>query len=91
MKQYAKELNKLPTNEDNQDNIMLQDIINKNKIASDNSIKLIETSLTEISVEASTQTETGGLALRELQGLDKVQRTISGSLRSAIAKSMANK
>ena len=38
----------LPTSEDNQDNIMLQDIINKNEIAADNSIKLIETSLAEI-------------------------------------------
>ena len=88
-KQFAKELNKLPTSEDNQDNIMLQDIINKNEIAADSSIKLIETSLTEIGVETSTQTETGGMTLRELQGLDKELRTISGSLRSAIAKSMA--
>ena len=86
-KQFASELNKLPMNEDNQDNIMLQDIINKNEIAADNSIKLIETSLTEIGVEASTQT--GGLTLRELQGLDKELRTIRRSLRSAIAKSMA--
>ena len=62
---------------------------NKNEIAADNSIKLIETSLTEIGVEASTQTETGGLTLRELQGLDRELRTISGSLRSAIAKAMA--
>ena len=53
-KQFAKKLNKLSTIEDNQENIMLQDIINKNEIASDNSIKLIETSLTEIGVEAST-------------------------------------
>ena len=88
-KQFARELNELPTSEDNRDNIMLQDIINKNEIATDNSIKLIETSLTEISVEASTQTETGGLTLRELQGLDRELRMISGSLRSAIAKSMA--
>ena len=86
-KQFARELNKLPTSEDNQDNIMLQDIINKNEIASDNSIKLIEMSLTEIGVEASTQT--GGLSLRELKGLDREVRTISGSLRSAIAKSIA--
>ena len=86
-KQFARELNDLPISEDNQDNIMLQDIINKNEIATDNSIKLIETSLTEIGVEASTQT--GGLTLRELQGLDKELRTISGSLRSAIAKAMA--
>ena len=50
---------------------MLQDTINKNEIAADNSIKLIETSLTEIGVEVSTQTETGGLKLRELQGLDR--------------------
>ena len=85
-KQFASVLNKLPS-EDNQDNIMLQDIINKNEIATDNSIKLIETSLTEIGVEASTQTS--GLTLRELQGLDRELRTISGSLRSAIAKSMA--
>ena len=85
-KQFARELNKLPTNEDNQDNIMLQDIIDKNEIASDNSIKLIETSLTEIGAEASTQT--GGLTLKELEGLDREIRTISGSLRSAIAKSM---
>ena len=63
-KQFASELNRLPTREDNQDNIMLQDIINKNEIAADNSIKMIETSLTEIGVEASTQTETGGLKLR---------------------------
>ena len=63
-KQFASVLNKLPMSEDNQDNIMLQDIINKNEIATDNSMKLIETSLTEIGVEASTQT--GGLSLREL-------------------------
>ena len=88
-KQFARELNELPTSEDNRDNIMLQDIINKNEMASDNSIKLIETSLTEIGLEATTQTETGGLTLRELQGLDRELRTISGSLRSAIAKSMA--
>ena len=61
----------------------------KNEIATDNSIKLIETSLMEIGVEASTQTETGGLTLRDLQGLDRELRTISGSLRSAITKSMA--
>ena len=48
---------------------------------------MIETSLTEIGVEVSTQT--GGLTLRELQGLDKELRTISGSLRSAITKSIA--
>ena len=85
-KQFESVLNKLPTSEDDQDNIMLQDIINKNEIATDNSIKLIET-LTEIGVEASTQT--GGLTLRELQGLDRELRTISSSLTSAIAKSMA--
>ena len=66
---------------------MLQDIVDKNEIATDNSIKLIETSLTEISVEASTQT--GGLTLRELQGLNRELRTISSSLRSASAKAMA--
>ena len=89
MKQFAtRELNELPTtSEDNRDNIMLQDIITKNEIATDNSIKLIETSLTETGAEASTQT--GGLTLRELEGLDKELRTISGSLRSAIAKSIA--
>ena len=43
-KQFARELNELPTNEDNRDNIMLQDIISKNEIATDNSMKLIETS-----------------------------------------------
>ena len=86
-KQFASELNKLPMNEDNQDNIMLQDIITKNEIATDNSIKLIETSLTDTGAEASTQT--GGLTLRELEGLDKELRTISGSLRSAIATSIA--
>ena len=63
-KQFARELNELLTSEDNRDNIMLQDITDKNEIATDNSIKLIETSLTEIGVEASTQT--GGLTLREL-------------------------
>ena len=86
-KQFARELNELPANEDNQDNIVLQDIITKNEIATDNSMKLIETSLTVISVEASTQT--GGPTLRELEGLDKELRTISSSLRSAIATSMA--
>ena len=86
-KKFARELHELPTNEDNCDNIMLQDIITKNEIATDNSMKLIETSLTEISIEASTQT--GGLTLRELEGLDKELRTISGSLRSAITKSIA--
>ena len=75
------------TSEGNQDNIMLQDIITKNKIATENSMKLIETSLTETGEDASTQT--GGLTLRELEGLDKELRTISGSLRSAIAKSVA--
>ena len=87
IKQFIRELNELPMSEDNQDNIMLQDIINKNEIATDNSMKLIETSLIEIGVEASTQT--GGLTLRELEGLDKELRMISGSLRSAIAKSIA--
>ena len=77
-KQFARELNELPTNEDNRDNIMLQDIVNKNEIATENSIKLIEMSLTETGVEASTQT--GGLTRRELEGLDKELRTISGSL-----------
>ena len=87
-KQFARKLNELPTtSEGNQDNIMLQDIITKNEIATDNSIKLIETSLTETGAEASTQT--GGLTLRELEGLDKELRTISGSPRSAIAKSIA--
>ena len=86
-KQFARELNELPTNEDNRDNIMLQDIITKNEIATDNSMKLIETSLTEIGVEASSQTSV--LTLRELEGLDKELRTISSSLRSAIAKSVA--
>ena len=66
---------------------MLQDIITKNEIATDNSMKLIETSLTEIGAEASIQTD--GLTLRELEGLDKELGTISGSLRSAIAKSIA--
>ena len=80
-KQFASELNKLPKSEDT------QDIITKNEIATDNSIKLIETSLTEIGEVASTQT--GGLMLRELEGLDKELRTISGSLRSAINKSIA--
>ena len=56
-KQFARELNELPTtSEGNQDNIMLQDIITKNEIATDNSMKLIETSLTEIGEDASTQT-----------------------------------
>ena len=86
-KQFASELNRLPMNENNQDNIILQDIITKNEIATNNSIKLIETSLMETGAEASTQT--GGLTLRELEGLDKELRTISGSLRSAIAKSIA--
>ena len=86
-KQFARELNELPMNEDDRDNIMLQDIITKNEIATNNSMKLIETSLTEIGEDASTQT--GGLTLRELEGLDKELRTISGSLRSAIAKVMA--
>ena len=89
MKQFAaSELNELPTtSENNQDNIMLQDIITKNEIAADNFVKLIETSLTETGADVSTQT--GGLTLRELEGLDKELRTISGSLRSAIAKSIA--
>ena len=51
MKQFARELNELPTtSEGNQDNIMLQDIITKNEIATDNSMKLIETSLTETGI-----------------------------------------
>ena len=86
-KQFATREFNPTTSEGNQDNIMLQDIITKNEIATDNSIKLIETSLTETGAEVSTQT--GGLTLRELEGLDKELRTISGSLRSAIAKSIA--
>ena len=86
-KQFTRELNELPTSEDNQDNIMLQDILAKNEVATDNSMKLIETSLTETGEDASTQT--GGLTLRELEGLDKELRMISDSLRSAIAKSIA--
>ena len=39
--QFASRLDRLPMSEDNQDNIMLQDIITKNEIATDNSIKLI--------------------------------------------------
>ena len=86
-KQFAaRELNPT-TSENNQDNIMLQDIITKNEIATGNSVKLIEMSLTETGADVSTQT--GGLTLRELEGLDKELRTISGSLRSAIAKSIA--
>ena len=77
-KQFASELNKLLASEDTQDNIMLQDIISKNEIATDNSIKLIETSLTEIGVEASTQTS--GLTIRELEGLDKELRTVLSDL-----------
>ena len=81
-KQFASVLNELPmTSEGN------QDMITKNEIATDNSMKLIETSLTEIGEDASTQTS--GLTLRELEGLDKELRMISGSLRSAIAKSIA--
>ena len=86
-KQFTRVLNELPMREGNQDNIMPQDIITKNEIATDNFMKLIETSLTQIGVEASTQT--GGLTIRELEGLDKELRMISGSLRSAIAKSIA--
>ena len=87
-KHFARKLNELPTtSEDNHDNIMLQDIITNSEIATDNSMKLIETSLTETGVEASTQT--GGLTLRELEGLDKELRMINGSLRSAFAKSIA--
>ena len=88
-KQFASVLNELPmTSEGNQDNIMLQDIITKNEIATDNSIKLIETSLTD-QIGEDVSTQTGGLTLRELEGLDRELRTISGSLKSAIAKSMA--
>ena len=86
-KQFASVLNELPTSEDNQDNIMLPDILTENEIATDNSMKLIDTSLTEIGEDASTQT--GGLTLRELEGLDKELRMISSSLRLAIAKSVA--
>ena len=87
-KQFALVLNELPTtSENNQDNIMLQDIIIKNEIAMGNSMKLIETSLTEIGEDASTQT--GGLTFRDLEGLDKELRTISSSLRSAVVKSIA--
>ena len=86
-KQFASVFNELPTSEDNQDNIILQDIITKNEIATDNSMKLIETSLTEIGEDASTQTSR--LTLRELEGLDKELRMISDSLRYAIAKLIA--
>ena len=54
-------------------------------------MKLIETSLTETGADVSTQTGalTPTFSYRELEGLDKELRTISGSLRSAIAKSIA--
>ena len=69
-KQFARELNELPTtSEGNQDDIMLQDIITKNEIATDNSMKLIETSLTETGEDASTQT--GGLTFKSLKVLIK--------------------
>ena len=69
-KQFASVLNELPMiSEGNQDNIMLQDIMTKNEIATDNSMKLIETSLTETGEDASTQTS--GLTLRELEVLIK--------------------
>ena len=75
-KQFVLVLNELPTtSENNQDNIMLQDIIIKNEIAMGNSMKLIETSLTKIGEDASTQT--GGLTLRELEGLDKDQYDVT--------------
>ena len=45
--------------------------------------------LQDIITGVETSTQTGGLTLRELEGLDKELRTISGSLRSAIAKSIA--
>ena len=87
-KQFASVLNELPTtSEGNQDNVMLQDIITKNEIATGNSIRLIETSLTETGEDTSTQT--GGLTLRELEGLDKELKMISSSLRSAITMSIA--
>ena len=38
IKQFAPELNKLPTSENTQDNIMLQDIITENEIVTDNSM-----------------------------------------------------
>ena len=85
-KQFARELNDFPMSENNQDNIMLQDIITKNEKAIDNSMKLIKTSLTEIVVEACTQN--GGLTIRELEGLDRELRTISGFLRLAMAKQL---
>ena len=50
-------------------------------------MKLIETSLAETGEDVSTQT--GGLTLRELEGLDRELRMISGSLRSGITKSIA--
>ena len=54
-KQFASVLNELPTtSEGNEDNIMLQDIITKNEIATGNSMKLIETSLTETGKDVST-------------------------------------
>ena len=53
---------------------MLQDIITENEIASDNSMKLIEISLTETGEDAFTQTS--GLTLTELEGLDKEYREI---------------
>ena len=89
-KQFARELNELPTSEDNQDNIMLQDIINKNGIATDNSIKLMETSLTEIggdrcgSIYSNWWSNTWR-APRSRQRIKNDKRFF----RSAIAKSMA--
>ena len=69
---------------------MLQDIINKTEIAADIKFHKIDTNIINRGrCRTSSQTETGGLTLRALQGLDKELRTISGSLRYAIAKSMA--
>lgn len=74
------------------DNILLQDLSNTTELQSltntvgevDTSVKSLETSFNNLDVHAQTQTE--GLTLREIQGLDKALQSIRGELTNNLAK-----
>ena len=86
-KQFTRELNESPMSEDNIDNIMLQDITNKNEIAIDKFHKIDRNIINRDRCRSIYSN--WWAKLRELEGLDRELRMIRGSLRSVIAKAMA--
>ena len=76
-KQFASELNQLPMDEDNHDNIMLQDIITKNEIATDNSMFQLE----EMANNETYSDEQREEVRARLQRFQDEQKAISDQIR----------